>query len=117
MSASNCRLTFNEYVQYLARVLSSCIRWPSILECRQNAPQCFDQFKIVRSIFEQSRIINRFEPHVDSVMVDKGFLIDQICMEHFIKIYRSLFLRKKKHFSSVEAKMNVCKSSSSCRTS
>lgn len=34
--------------------------------------------------FEQSGIINKFEPHVDSVMVDKGFLIDDICMKNLI---------------------------------
>lgn len=49
-----------------------------------------------KAIFEQSGLIKNLFPFRDSVMVDKGFLIDSICAEHNIKIIRPHFLRKKK---------------------
>lgn len=47
-----------------------------------------------KAIFEGSKIINLLEPHIDSIMVDKGFLIDK--NNNFIKIIRPYFLRKQK---------------------
>ncbi|KAJ8914361.1 hypothetical protein NQ315_011349 [Exocentrus adspersus] len=46
-------------------------------------------------------------PRRDTIMVDKGFLIDEECNKHFIKIIRPHFLRNKKQFSEKEAKENV----------
>lgn len=60
-----------------------------------------------KAIFEQSGLIDKLEPHIDSIMVDKSFLIDDICNNRFIKIERPLFLRKKTQFSSTEAKKNI----------
>lgn len=45
-----------------------------------------------------------FEPHVDAVMVDKCFLIEEICAKNFIEILRPSFLRKKPHFPPGESK-------------
>lgn len=46
-----------------------------------------------KHIFEESGIINLLEPHIDGVIVDKGFLIDEICGRHFIKLVRPSFQR------------------------
>jgi hypothetical protein len=40
-----------------------------------------------KAIFEQSGVINKFQPHIDHIMVDKGFLVDDICSRHFLKIH------------------------------
>jgi hypothetical protein len=58
-------------------------------------------------IFEQSGVTNKCEPYIDAIMVDKGFLVDELCARYIIKIERPYFLRKKKQFSSAEAKINV----------
>lgn len=39
-------------------------------------------------------------------MVDKGFLIDDICLKHNIKVIYLLFLRNKKQFDKQEALLN-----------
>jgi hypothetical protein len=53
-----------------------------------------------KCIFEQSGVINKCEPYIDAIMVDKGFLVDKLCARHIIKIERPFFLRKKKIFIS-----------------
>ncbi|VEN58711.1 unnamed protein product [Callosobruchus maculatus] len=58
-------------------------------------------------IFEQSKLIRKLQPKRDYVMVDKGFLIDDICSKNFVKIIRPYFLRSKKQFSEAESRMNV----------
>jgi molybdopterin converting factor small subunit len=60
-----------------------------------------------KSIFEQSGVINKFEPYIDTIMVDKGFLVDELCAGHSIKIERPFFHRKDKQFSSVRVKKNA----------
>lgn len=40
-------------------------------------------------------------------MVDKGFLIDNVCLQNGIKLIRPTFLRKKTRFSKEEALLNV----------
>lgn len=58
-----------------------------------------------KAIFEQSPIIQH--ANVDNeIMVDKGFLIDDICTEHGIKLVRPPFLKKKKQLSQSEAVYN-----------
>nr|CAI5817984.1 unnamed protein product [Callosobruchus analis] len=52
-----------------------------------------------KAIFEQSHLINKLQSRQDSLMVDKGFLIDKICKDHFIKLVRPHFLSKKKSSS------------------
>lgn len=59
-----------------------------------------------KAIFEQSNIISMLEPH-DSVMVDKGFLIEDICSSKQVSLIRPHFLRKKSQFSAEEANFNV----------
>lgn len=46
-------------------------------------------------IFENSKLIDKLEDG-DSIMTDKGFLIDSICTQRHIKLYRPPFLRAKK---------------------
>lgn len=55
-----------------------------------------------KAIFEQSGII-QFLENDEKIMVDKEFLIDDICMENGIKVVRPLFLRSKHHLSQEEA--------------
>ncbi len=59
-----------------------------------------------KAIFGQSKLINKLTPFKDAIMVDKGFLIDQICAEKGIELIRPSFLKKKKQFSSLEATKN-----------
>ena len=44
---------------------------------------------------------------IGEIMVDKGFLIDDICTENKIKVVRPPFLRNKTQFSQTEA-LNTC---------
>lgn len=60
-----------------------------------------------KAIFVQSKLINKLEPRKDSLMVDKGFLIEDICRDYFIKVIRPYFLKKKKQFSESESKKNI----------
>ncbi|KAJ8914720.1 hypothetical protein NQ315_017430 [Exocentrus adspersus] len=68
--------------------------------------QCYGGRASDKAICEQSGLINKLEAHIDSIMVDKGFLIDEICENNFIKIIRPSFLRKKKQFTAEEAQFN-----------
>lgn len=54
-------------------------------------------------IFHESGLVRMLQPHVNKIMVDKGFLIEDICAEHFIEIIRPPFLRHQKQFSSADA--------------
>lgn len=60
-----------------------------------------------KAIFEQSNIIEKLEPFKDSIMVDKGFLIEDICHKYSVSLIRPFFLRNKKQFSEKEANLNV----------
>nr|CAI5850429.1 unnamed protein product [Callosobruchus analis] len=57
-------------------------------------------------IFLQSKLISKLQPKRDYVMIDKGFLIDNICSKIFIKIIQPYFLQSKKQFSEAESRMN-----------
>lgn len=57
-------------------------------------------------IFEESNVINKLCSNKDSIMVDKGFLIDDICAVNKIKLIRPPFLRKKQQLSPEEAVLN-----------
>lgn len=59
-----------------------------------------------KAIFEQSGIIQLLK-NTEKLMVDKGFLIDDVCLQHGIKIVRPPFLRQKSQFSQAEA-LNNC---------
>lgn len=55
-----------------------------------------------KSMFQQSGIISQLEKN-EKIMVDKGFLIDEICAEHGIEIVRPPFLRNQTQFSQADA--------------
>lgn len=57
-------------------------------------------------IFEESNLIDKLLPNRDALMVDKGFLIDEMCAMHKIKLIRPNFLRNKKQRSAEEAHLN-----------
>ncbi|XP_037507968.2 uncharacterized protein LOC119383744 isoform X2 [Rhipicephalus sanguineus] len=57
-------------------------------------------------ITKESKILEKFLPSIDSVMVDKGFLIDELCLQHHVTMVRPPFLRKKKQLTQREAQQN-----------
>ncbi|XP_070392782.1 uncharacterized protein [Dermacentor albipictus] len=57
-------------------------------------------------ITKECRVLEKFLPSIDSVMVDKGFLIDKLCLEHHIKMVRPPFLKTKKQLSKDDAERN-----------
>lgn len=59
-----------------------------------------------RQIFLDTNIVEMLEPHLDAVMVDKGFSIDEVCAKHFIEIVRPPFLRMKPQFPPGESKQS-----------
>lgn len=59
-----------------------------------------------KEIFKQSNVVQFVEPHEDAIMVDRGFLIDDICTEHFIEVFRPPFL-KQSRFSGSESTKNT----------
>lgn len=56
-----------------------------------------------KSIFLGSNILDRLIPTKDSIMVDKGFLIENECAERFISLIRPPFKRKNKQMSASDA--------------
>lgn len=48
-----------------------------------------------KAIFNKEKIISLLH-YPDAIMVDKGFMIEKECSEHYIKLIRPPFLRKKK---------------------
>lgn len=56
-----------------------------------------------KAIFGQSKLVEKLEPNIDEVMVDKGFLIDQVCAAHKITVVRPPHLRKAPQFSKEDA--------------
>ncbi|XP_050059743.1 uncharacterized protein LOC126551033 [Aphis gossypii] len=57
-------------------------------------------------IFEDSKLIDKLE-NGDAIMCDKGFLIDYICAQRLVKLYRPPFLKENKQLSKDESLMNV----------
>ncbi|XP_075740226.1 uncharacterized protein LOC119164724 [Rhipicephalus microplus] len=57
-------------------------------------------------ITKESKILEKFLPSIDSVMVGKGFLIDELCLQHHVTMVHPPFLRKKKQLTQREAKQN-----------
>lgn len=60
-------------------------------------------------IFNNERLLTNYEfnPYIDSIMVDKGFCIEDECINAGIKLIRPPFLRNKKQLSPAEAELNV----------
>ncbi|XP_023246058.1 uncharacterized protein LOC111643105 [Copidosoma floridanum] len=59
-----------------------------------------------KAIFEKSKLIHKLDRD-DSLITDKGFLIDDICLLHGIQLIRPPFLSDKKQFSKEEALLNA----------
>lgn len=57
-----------------------------------------------KQIFAQSEIAEQMIPFVDSIMVDKSFMIDVECVSHGLRLIRPPFLKKKKQLSQQEAR-------------
>ncbi|XP_064473198.1 uncharacterized protein LOC135387913 [Ornithodoros turicata] len=58
-------------------------------------------------ITRESKILEKCLPHIDKVMVDKGFLIDDLCEQHGIELVRPPFLRKQQQLSRRDAENNA----------
>uniref|UniRef100_A0A6P7H673 Uncharacterized protein LOC114346673 n=1 Tax=Diabrotica virgifera virgifera TaxID=50390 RepID=A0A6P7H673_DIAVI len=133
ISQELCNKYFNDMLPILSKVLSSVIRFTDTTEIQKNMPECFERFQNVRvaldcvspgglityvsepyggrasdkTIFEQSNIILKLDSSKDAVMVDKGFLIDDICNQFKIELIRLPFLKNKKQLSTDEALLNA----------
>lgn len=59
-----------------------------------------------KTIFEQSDLILKLDKSKDAIMVDKGFLIDELCEKFDIKLIRPPFLKNKKQLTAQEALYN-----------
>lgn len=59
-----------------------------------------------KSIFEQSDLLDKLDPG-DAIMVDKGFLIEEICEVNRWKIIRPPFLKNKDQLSKEESDSNA----------
>ncbi|KAL3170232.1 hypothetical protein MRX96_015274 [Rhipicephalus microplus] len=57
-------------------------------------------------IAKKSKILEKFLPSIDSVMVDKGFLIDELWLQHHVTMVHPPFLRKKKQLTQGKAQQN-----------
>nr|CAI5829006.1 unnamed protein product [Callosobruchus analis] len=57
-------------------------------------------------IFEESDFIKNLSPNCDSIMVDKGFLIDDLCAMYKIRLIRPPFLKNKQQLTAQEATAN-----------
>jgi len=55
-----------------------------------------------KAMFEQSNLVECMQKH-DAVMVDKGFLIDDLCSKKEIMVIRPPFLKNQKQFSKEDA--------------
>lgn len=57
-------------------------------------------------ITKESGLVDKWLPFIDSVMVDKGFFIDEPCSEHKVKLIWPPSLRKKEQLRKQDAKSN-----------
>ncbi|CAN7994643.1 unnamed protein product [Ixodes pacificus] len=55
-----------------------------------------------KHIFEESGVVDLLLPVIDNVMVDRGFLIDQICEDRLIKVIRPPFKKQRKQMSALD---------------
>lgn len=57
-----------------------------------------------KAIFEQSGLLDLIKKEENqSIMVDKGFLIEEICNDYGVKLIRPPFVKNKKPFSEEDA--------------
>lgn len=57
-------------------------------------------------VMKESRLLQKCISGVDAVMVGKGFLIDNLCEAHNIKMIRPLFLKGQRQLSEQAAQRN-----------
>lgn len=57
------------------------------------------------NIFVHTKLVEQLEPTRDAVMTDKGFLIDDILAQHFVKLIQPPFSRNKKQLSAEKPKL------------
>lgn len=60
-----------------------------------------------KAIFEQSNLISCLKPNEDAIMVDRDFLIDDICSENKIKLIFPPFMRNRKQMTLQEVEQNL----------
>ncbi|CAN7981375.1 unnamed protein product, partial [Ixodes pacificus] len=58
-------------------------------------------------ITRESEVLTKCETHIDKVMVDRGFLIEDLCYEHRLEMIRPHFLGQKRQLSPGDAKRNT----------
>ena len=56
-----------------------------------------------KTIFNYSGILQYLESTRDAVMVDRGFLIDNECLQRQIKLIRPPFMKNRNQFTEAEA--------------
>jgi len=56
-----------------------------------------------KAIFEESGLLDKLEPFLDDVMGDKGFRIEQECLEHGIGLVGPPFSKKAKQLSKMDS--------------
>lgn len=75
--------------------------WTLIFVSKSYGGRAFDEV-----IFQQKNIVNTLCRARESIVVNKGFLIDEMCDSHEIKVIRPPFLRNKKQFAREKAELN-----------
>ncbi|XP_064479632.1 uncharacterized protein LOC135392902 [Ornithodoros turicata] len=60
------------------------------------------------AIFAASGILEQLLPGIDEIMVDQGFLIDELCENHLIGLVRPPFKGKQKQLSKVRTQKIAC---------
>lgn len=98
-----CRIKF--YSQYKSNTTVKIMIGVSPAGLITFISRCYGGRASDKAIFEQSDIITQMN-RGDAVMVDKGFLIDELCDSFGIKLIRPPFLKNKKQLSAKEADLN-----------
>lgn len=60
-----------------------------------------------KKVFCESGLIDKLEPYVDAVMVDKGFMIEDVCEQNAIELIRPPFLKKQAQLTKTASKLTA----------
>lgn len=60
-----------------------------------------------KKLFCESGLVEKLEPYVDAVMVDKGFMIQDVCDKSAIELVRPPFLKKQAQLSKADSKLTA----------
>lgn len=99
-----CRIKFYSHykedltVKFMTEVTPACI-----IVC---VSESFGGRASDKTIFNHSGILQNLESTRDAVMVDRGFLIDEECMQRRIQLIRPPFLKNQQQLSEEEALQN-----------